>query len=571
MELITYTSCPSYFSLDIGLTKRFRQIVVTNRFLTVRPALEMNSGTYATDPRLRCIQDLPDDVLGVIFDNLPLIDKLRFTQVCRRWHQLGRSPYFWQHVDLSGCDVGVTGIIPVLFSTCMTRLGHLNLYDCKDVHDELLVCIGKNAGKSLTEIELGRCTKVTDTGITSLVQNAPYLRMLGLRRCRRISDVAVSAIGKHCVELRELSLKKCERVSDMGVAELVHCKKLEVLQLGHLSNLTDVSISQLCKLTSLKMLSLRGCKLVHDIAIQKLTEGCRNLERIDLADCNEIGNDSLLAIAANCPQSRMFMLNNCNCLTDSGIVALIKNCPLMEKLFCTGCRDISDGSLIHFAAPEASSGMLTLFLQDCDRITDESLAPALQRMTSLRTLCLRGCVLVTGRSIRALNAASYLCTLDLGSCNLIQNDDLEAVIPNLVNIRYLSLGGLSDLRDSGVICVSRSCRKLVWLSLKLCNRISDESLQALAVNCTHLGSLGLHGCGRGITASGLKSLVNSLSALYRLNIGPEVRLTTDDLRFFRTACSDSRLSMTIGHRNINSFTDPDSGDAILSRQNSDHS
>ncbi|RXM95618.1 S-phase kinase-associated protein 2 [Acipenser ruthenus] len=127
---------------------------------------------------------LPDELLLRIFHGLPLVDLLKVSQVCKRWHRLAFDESLWHSVDLTRKAL----LAPALSQVLTAGVVALR---CPRT------CIGKPSLKNI------RC----------LAQNPELLR-LNMSGCSGFSAHSLGEMLHHCTRLDELNLSWCEFTSD---------------------------------------------------------------------------------------------------------------------------------------------------------------------------------------------------------------------------------------------------------------------------------------------------------------------------------------------------------------------
>uniref|UniRef100_A0A8D0G3Y0 S-phase kinase-associated protein 2 n=1 Tax=Sphenodon punctatus TaxID=8508 RepID=A0A8D0G3Y0_SPHPU len=172
---------------------------------------------------------LPDELLLGIFSYLPLIDLLKTSQVCWRWHRLAFDDSLWQTLDLSGksllpgvigqlLPVGVTAFHcpwscignPLFKSNGLLRVQHMDLSGCAitvvDLQGILCRC-HKLQNLSLEGLAL------SDNIVRNIAENSSLLR-LNLSGCSGFSPEALEIMLSHCSRLEELNLSWCDFTAD---------------------------------------------------------------------------------------------------------------------------------------------------------------------------------------------------------------------------------------------------------------------------------------------------------------------------------------------------------------------
>ncbi|CAN4112997.1 unnamed protein product [Withania somnifera] len=124
------------------------------------------------------------------------------------------------HLDLSGLT-GITdaGLLPLLESS-KAGLVKVNLTDCLNLTDEVVLSLARLHGDTLELLNLDGCRKVTDASLVSIAVNCPLLSDLDVSKCS-ITDSGVAAIS-HGVQLnlQVLSLSGCSMVTNKSIPSL---------------------------------------------------------------------------------------------------------------------------------------------------------------------------------------------------------------------------------------------------------------------------------------------------------------------------------------------------------------
>jgi hypothetical protein len=119
-----------------------------------------------------------------------------------------------QEVTIGGYNENITdGGLTVLFETCKD-IRRLKLSSkLLKVTDATCAMLTNNCGKSLTYIKMTR--KMTDASILMLAKHCPLLEEVDLHRCSSISEAAVWALVSSCPRLTRLVLPPSARVEQL--------------------------------------------------------------------------------------------------------------------------------------------------------------------------------------------------------------------------------------------------------------------------------------------------------------------------------------------------------------------
>jgi F-box/leucine-rich repeat protein 14 len=321
-----------------------------------------------------------------------------------------------------------------------------------------------------------------------------------------------SLVKRGIKHVQVLSLKKSLR-------ELIHgLPNLESLNLSGCYNLSDFALESAFgrEVPSLKVLNLSLCKDVTDSSIKRITANCRNIEILDLAGCSKVTNSSLFYISM-LRKVRKLNLRSCRMISDHGIGDLCNTHDshgrILEELCLQDCQKLTDESLRHVAAGLPHLDRINLSF--CVSITDTGLK-SLSKITSLRELNLRSCDNISDIGIGFLAENGLgLRSLDVSFCANITDTAMKNIAAGIASLHSLSLTTCS-ISDDGLQKLSKALADLEVLNIGQCIAITDDGLLALAEHSNKLRSLDLYGCPK-VTSSAL-ALVRKLPKLERLNL-----------------------------------------------------
>ena len=171
------------------------------------------------------------------------------------------------------------------------RLERLVLSGCKDFNDQTLAIMmhGVNPPRDLfTEkpltpprtlryLDLSRCTQITDRGLMTVGQCAPYLEGIILSGLKLLTDKGLEPILASATNLTVLEIEDLPRLTDDLLIE-------------HISQAP-------CAQTHLRHLSLSFCKNISDEGVLPVLQACTNLTSIQL-DNTSITNQTLIEAAS---------------------------------------------------------------------------------------------------------------------------------------------------------------------------------------------------------------------------------------------------------------------------------
>ncbi|KAL3629595.1 Transcription factor COE2 [Castilleja foliolosa] len=153
---------------------------------------------------------------------------------------LGKLCSHLHHLDLSGlCGITDAGLLPLL-EGCKTGLVKVNLSDCVNLSDEVVLALSSLHGKTLEVLNLDGCQKITDASLEALSNTCPSLNDLDVSRCS-ITDSGVVALSYGVQSnLQILSLSGCTMVSNKSGPALENLGKTLVgLNLKHCNSISS--------------------------------------------------------------------------------------------------------------------------------------------------------------------------------------------------------------------------------------------------------------------------------------------------------------------------------------------
>ncbi|CAB1322904.1 unnamed protein product [Coregonus sp. 'balchen'] len=145
--------------------------------------------------------------------------------------------------------------------------------------------------RSLQDLDLSACSKLTDSSITQVLRY-PDLQRLSLAMLPEISDDSLASVAYHCRSLTSLELSHCPHISDQGIARAApYLARLQHLYLSCCNTVTDRSLSMLvqhCK--RLRTLDISMCKHISLTTVELLQS---QLPFIENVHCRFVGGADL--------------------------------------------------------------------------------------------------------------------------------------------------------------------------------------------------------------------------------------------------------------------------------------
>ena len=246
-----------------------------------------------------------------------------------------------------------------------------------------------------------------------------------------------------------------------------------------------------------------------------LASHCPGLEDLQLSGCSLISNPSLRAIATSLRRLRRLKLRSCWQVSDAGVMSLTSATPgpPLEELHLQDCQRVSDNSLRHIS--QGLGSLTSLNLSFCANISDSGMK-SLSKISSLRTLNLRSCDNISDIGVGYLaEGCVSLQSLDLSFCR-VTDAAMNHIASGLFNLRSLSLVQCR-ITDEGVAKICKTLADLHFLNIGQCSLVSDLGLSHIGARLGQLRGIDLYGCVE-VTQTGLASLKMGCPKLSQINV-----------------------------------------------------
>jgi F-box/leucine-rich repeat protein 14 len=304
--------------------------------------------------------------------------------------------------------------------------------------------------------------------LREVTQSMPHVDSLNLRGCFSLTDDKLTpAFQTQLPFLMELNLGMCRKISDQSISSIVKSAlHLQVLDLGGCASITNKSLDLIHNnLHLLKHLNLRSCLNVTDSGIAKL--------------CGQV--PCLLETEGYPSQQDLLRMQQ----ESPGY-------PCLETLGLQDCQKLTDNSLKFVSL--GLKNLKSINLSFCASFTEFGLKFLSSMACGLKEVNLRSCDNVSDSGLKYLSEGGVaLHVLDVSFCDKITDQGLVFISQGLPQIRSLSLNSCT-VTDAGLIKLSQTLTDLKTLNIGQCSRVTDKGLNAIINNCPHLSSLDIYGC-----------------------------------------------------------------------------
>ena len=230
-------------------------------------------------------------------------------------------------LDLAFCKDISDEVVELISNGCGPRLTYLDLRKCDRITDKAGALLGKCV--KLKHLSLLKCTQLTEETLLPVAQNCLNLELLHMRKSR-LSDPGLQLLGEqqrdNGATLTALDLGNCTFLTDKSVQEIMHCHLLIKLNLRKAFKTTDLSLRLIppnCR--KLQQLNLSYCKNIHDKTVYDLGMKCPDMVHLDLSWCPAVTDWPITKMAERFKKLKHLDIGQCPRVT-SAIM------PLFERL-----------------------------------------------------------------------------------------------------------------------------------------------------------------------------------------------------------------------------------------------
>ncbi|KAH3759897.1 Histidine kinase A [Pelomyxa schiedti] len=347
-----------------------------------------------------------------------------------------------QHLDAGFCTMPVV-LLKKLF-TAHSNLTFLSLISVGVVSGDVVGQICANCPR-LQHIDLEGCqiNAACFIPLSSCTQleyiSLPSLKWNGLQFNKDFSRF----IGQCASSLVQFHLKydpsSGTPTPSQFLSDIAKCRKLTQLTVSNMRVFDDCISSVLSSCTNISSLTLCGSS-IQDKTISALAF-LSHLLRLDISRCSEVKPDSFVNLA-RCKTLTALNASKTN-LTDEAALRIISSCTGLIKLKLQFC-DITD-SVISCISRNLHD-LRSLDISNCGFVT--SVEPLVSGCPFLESLVLYGCLHLTDSSVAAITRLRNLRKLNLAKCQKITDESLQAIKQNMIALKSLVIGNNKFSNDA---------------------------------------------------------------------------------------------------------------------------
>ncbi|XP_010493248.1 PREDICTED: F-box/LRR-repeat protein 2-like [Camelina sativa] len=322
-------------------------------------------------------------------------------------------------------------------------------------------------GDSPCEIRASNCVGLTEDDLVKILcdSDRDTLKVLILDLCgRAITDYTITEFLKRSPEgfpsLTTLSLQGAFSLTDYALTFIASFSPLLLfINLSHCSLLTSRGLRTLADTfrTTLKGLSIEGCQ-----GMKRCKEFTRSLYKfqklnyLSVAGLDSVNDGVLRAFFMfSCSNLTDLSLANCHELTDDCIWHIGRYCKKLEALDISELRKLTDKSLEYLT--EGCKSLNSVIFGN-NRFSDEAVAAFLEVLGgSFNNLCLNKVVDIGPDTAFSLaNVCKRLKYLDLSWCRKLTEEDLRRILSCCSSLKSLKLFGWTQVENAYLEELSRS-------------------------------------------------------------------------------------------------------------------
>ncbi|KAE8412207.1 hypothetical protein BDV36DRAFT_288083 [Aspergillus pseudocaelatus] len=369
-----------------------------------------------------------------------------------------------------------------------------------------------------------------------------------------VSDGTVVPFAQ-CNRIERLTLTNCSKLTDKGVSDLVegnrHLQALDVSDLRSLTDHTLYTVARNCP--RLQGLNITNCIKVTDDSLIVVSENCRHIKRLKLNGVIQVTDRAITSFARNCPAILEIDLHDCKSVTNRSVTSLMATLPNLRELRLAHCTEIDDLAFLELPKQLSMDSLRILDLTACENIRDDAVERIVSSAPRLRNLVLAKCRFITDRAVWAIcKLGKNLHYVHLGHCSNITDAAVIQLVKSCNRIRYIDLACCVRLTDRSVQELA-TLPKLRRIGLVKCTLITDRSISALArpkasphSSISSLERVHLSYCVN-LTMPGIHALLNNCPRLTHLSLTGVQEFLRDELTKF---CREAPPEFTHQQRQV---------------------
>ncbi|KAL6507155.1 hypothetical protein OROHE_022054 [Orobanche hederae] len=302
----------------------------------------------------------------------------------------------------------------------------------------------------------------------------------------------------------EIRIRDCSWLTEelfIKVFEGVDASQLAVLQFDQCGScMPDYTLcaalarSPNC-LPALTSISLKGAYRLTDAGLTVLASAAPSLKSIDISQCPLLTSEGVCCLLNSLKSIlRELYLDNSHGINAMVVLPALLKLESLEVLSLAGIQTVCDDFVSKFISVNGSR-LKELVLADCLELTDLSFEVIGDTCSELLAVDLTNLCKLTDVSIGHLaNGCRAIETLKV--CRNAFSDEAIAAYLDVrgASLKDLSLNNIIQVSNHTALSLARNCRKLRFLDLSWCRKLTNEALGLIVDSCSLLEVLKLFGC-----------------------------------------------------------------------------
>ena len=415
---------------------------------------------------------LPEEILILIFKSLTIADRIRVERVCKSWQEAAKQS--WNNLKDLKLTHKFLGLKPI-----RRFFEHPGIRN----NNQILEAILKRSGKYLKKIDINH--NGIDDAPSKIANNCPNINSVAFDQ---FTVQGLKKLSKSCRNIYEINIgyRHDQEFGDSFTDFISSNKNLKVLNMPQYKGtgkfLTKLPFKEITTIHINSIIENHEDNLIN--AIKK----SRNLSSFTYEDCRE---DLILEIGNSCNNLTeldltLNFLCHDNDKLDSMLSKIFSNNKKIKIVRLDGFNDMSGKCFLTL-----NENVEEIALIDLPNLEDDYLIKSWTKLTKLHTLELKyydettyypkaDCISVCS-NLRKLTSCNFgICEDDNVSClpeslqslsicwqstQVSMQNFLDYLSYNLLELKYLDLGGCNELTDNGLKSI---CKLPKLEELRIC-------------------------------------------------------------------------------------------------------
>eukprot|EP00698_Gefionella_okellyi_P007308 TRINITY_DN1778_c0_g1_i2.p1 TRINITY_DN1778_c0_g1~~TRINITY_DN1778_c0_g1_i2.p1 ORF type:complete len:622 (+),score=133.77 TRINITY_DN1778_c0_g1_i2:33-1898(+) len=406
------------------------------------------------------MEDLPDDCVGLIFNQLPPFVVLQLRQVCKTWKRTVEEVI--AALDLSSLSLSVDRFVKLV--SVLRNLQHLRVAVdsgiewrpnfLTDAHIRAL----RKVCPALKSLLAPNSAQLTSNGV-DVIATFPSLTTLEISRCEPFSR-GLSELLRNCSTLTSLDLAYYQ-----GNVFRVRCgPNLRHLGIREVQNFVTLGFDEMAKATALTSLDLRGTTWETAAMMAQLQEHT-SFEVVDWRGNPDMNEQMVIEMVRRSPRLRELYLSGPYLATLPRELNSKTN-PNLQRVWLSGSYSLDVQAINDFF--DQCDTLTALHIRSCTSFNSASLAHLMGRR-NLRILDLNHNHMIYDSHLSSLVSTVHLEELHLSCVHTSGEPRLfEALAESSPRLRSLDLSGSDYIQQAGwLIPHLTSWKDLAFLDVTL--------------------------------------------------------------------------------------------------------